>query len=452
MVLIYVIFLLFSSYSYANSCRSLLSDSTQSTDFSSFLTPLKIENLVQNVDLGAEPRIHTLDPSIDIIVWTNQNKKLFTDIGFPIESFDFRDRNRIVETDFGYAVLDVDELRDWSLLKYTISDLKRTQAFINQVANTPGLFPKGITKEAAEWLRGSAITEYESTDEIEYQRFIREKEFFMFPFKKYAKEESNQEFNQESNEESNQEFNQESNEESNQEFNQESNEESNIIADDEAQFVLEFLTRHFLISNLYVKRPDGSYAKLAEFLDRDSLMLLSRFPELMPAAPVFEGGHFNVEDMKTIFDGDDLYNLVERYFPTVSVSGHALSNLFIAIVEDGEHFLDEEEESNLELDRLFFAELEGFFAVSFEDEVKAMKELSANTIEEAFSREVEKIDEFLALKTDQFKEFTGYNLPVSTVIYDEQVTAMERYYYISFGEVKIPIHILTAFYVFAGLY
>lgn len=433
-ILIFVYFLFSTSILYANSCRRLLSGdtSTEGSQLAGLLAPLSIENLVQNVDFQSNGTVETLNPSTDVVVYSSLDNDLLADKNFPFDELSPRDR--IIETDYGYAVMDVEELRDWTLLQHTIADPSRAQAFINQVANTQGLFPRGITNEAAEWLRWSVFAQYDAIRKAEkniinksasiddfkgpfgmatdfwqekraaFRRLVRQKELIVFP------------------------------------FGQDVRYDPNIMTDYDAQNVLAILVRHFLISNLYVPRSNGEYIKLSEFLDRDSLMLMSRFPALLPAYSVFEDGHFSIEHMFTFVGRDDSYNFSEKLFPVEMVEGQPLSNLFVASARGGDLT---ESESVLSLD--------AYFLVSFDNEDEASG-LSSGTIEEAFSREVERIDAFLTRKSSEFEKVTGYSLPVSTVIEDDFGDYTRRDYIVSFGDQVVPPHVLAAFYVFAGLH
>lgn len=411
----------------AETCKSFLT--THTSSIAGLLAPLEIQSLVKKIDFKSLSDPQSLSPSLNLKVYDRSESAILN--RFKISKSEIGPRDRIVVTDYGYAILDIEELRDWTLLQNAIADQKRAKKFIDWVANTPGTFPNGITKEAAEWLRWSVFAQIESLRKAykriessgvfeagpfgfdmslfqfkrtEYYRLVRQKELFMFPFGIDIRYEINE------------------------------------MADYDAPVVLEILARHFLISRLFVERPDGSYKQLSEFLDRDSLIFLSRFPELLASYPVFEGGHFSVHHMFTTVGRDDSYSIAERSLPRSSFYEDINYDLdFIANVS-------EEDVSSEEPTLDMYA----FFRISFDEEIA--EELSEEQVQRIYSAEIENMDNFLALKSRQFEEITGYRIPVSSAVEYDGFDDLDREFRVSFTRNDTPPHILAAFYVFAGIH
>ena len=202
------------------------------------------------------------------------------------------------------------------------------------------------------------------------------------------------------------------------------------IAEKDGQIVLEILARHFILSRLFVKRTNGEYAKLSEFLDRDSLMLLSRFPELLPSYPVFEGGQFSINYVFTRIGSDDVYTVGKRSISPLAQTDEIKYQ--VDFIANAQGSFDDEQS----------LEQQAFFRISFSEDEDYHK---------IFSSEAESMDHFLTIKTRQFFEATGYSLPVSSVIESDESEYNSREFKVTFGNAKIPPYILNAFYVFASL-
>ena len=142
---------------YANTCDSFLMNNKSPFGL---LARLEIESLSKKINYNTKQDYKDLNPSTNIVVYDSLNFDDLLQDGFNPTALGSRER--ILKTDFGYAILDVEELRDWMRLQFIIADPLRAKAFIDKVANTPGSFPNGITKEAAEWLRWSVFAQTES--------------------------------------------------------------------------------------------------------------------------------------------------------------------------------------------------------------------------------------------------------------------------------------------------
>ena len=408
------------------SCRNLLKSSMSITNF---LKPLEVSNLVKNVNLHADLNTKSLDPSLNHTVYSLKDKGRIEGLEFLFQNMTAKDR--ILKTDYGYALLDVNELRDWSLLHSVIKDQSDAKKFIDSVANTDGLYPNGITKEAADWLRWSVFANEESykaalkksknpiddpldfsfdiykVKKAEYRQLVRQKELIMFPFGLDVRYEQNE------------------------------------ISNNDAPSVLATLARGFILSKMYSKRPDGQYRQFSEFLDRDSLMLFSRFPELLPSSPVFEGGHFSIDHEYVRVGREDSYTLSKKSFATTKFKG--------GIKYDLDFITDA---SDLEIGDTGL-EVTAFFRLYFYDKTQSEDIVYENVTEKdfksIFSQEKEKMNKFLADKRTEFNELTGYDLPESRVVEEIDSEYRSREFIVSFGDAIIPEHVLSAFYVFAGL-
>lgn len=133
-----------------NACIYFLNNTPSS--ISNLLAPLQIDQLLKDIDLNSNTNPETLNPTLDPIVYTIEDTVNVSDLkGLPLEKLSIRDR--ILKTDFGYAILDMDGLRDWAQLSSIIKDEQRVKEFLEKVANTEGMYPKGLTRESADWLR-----------------------------------------------------------------------------------------------------------------------------------------------------------------------------------------------------------------------------------------------------------------------------------------------------------
>lgn len=411
----------------AETCKSFLTAHTSS--IAGLLAPLAIQSLVKKIDFNSLADPQTLSPSLNLKVYDGSELAVLD--RFKLSKSEIGPRDRIVVTDYGYAILDVEELRDWTLLQNAIADQKRAKKFIDWVANTPGTFPNGITKEAAEWLRWSVFAQFESLRKAykriestgihgdglfdfsvalyrqkkeEYRRLVRQKELFMFPFGMDTRYEINE------------------------------------ITIYDAPVVLEILARHFLISKLFVERPDGEFKQLSEVLDRDSLMLFSRFPQLLASYPAFEGGHFNVDHTSTTVGSDDSYIIAERSLET--------SKLYEDIDYDLTFFADVTEENSSDEPTI---DMYTYFTIYFEED--QAEGLTAAQVQKIYSAETENMDNFLAAKSRQFEEITGYKIPVSSDVESKDFPDdINREFRVRFAKDDTPPYILAAFYVFAGLH
>jgi hypothetical protein len=429
-----IIALLWPMTGMALSCQSIFSNSSSP---SYFLQPLSVAQLLRHVDLFTELDPESLNPSLNVVAYSLADKASLIDLDLPVDQLSPRDR--LVETDYGYAIMDVDELRDWTLLRGVIDDPTAAKKFIDTTANTPGLYPRGITRESADWLRWSVFANQEALNRAaenlsrsmpsapnsvadlfdisirmdrlkraEYRRMVRQREIFMFPFGIDVRLEPNE------------------------------------IAEHDAPRVLEILARYFIISKLVVPRPSGEYQLLSEYLDRDSLMLLSRFPEFLAIYPIFEGGQFSVEHEYIKIGRDDTYTLAKSFLSSMDVSQELeYKTHFIAIAHDETTFSE-----GLELTGFFRIE---FFDTDSDGQGVDEPDLDDETFQRIFSLEMEKMDDFLARKTSEFNQIAGYNIPVATAIEDDSSEYGSREFIITFSDSNIPAHVLAAFFVFIGL-
>jgi len=101
------------------SCTEALNPSkTFSSILKESLKTLDVEHHIDNVDLGPIANVRYLSPSSSLAVYTVLDKDLLNEKGFYINelSYTLNGNHRIVETDFGFVVLDHEALEAWSLL------------------------------------------------------------------------------------------------------------------------------------------------------------------------------------------------------------------------------------------------------------------------------------------------------------------------------------------------
>lgn len=126
-----------------------------------FLAPLEVKELVKQVDFNQlDQKELTITLSLDTEVYDSTQLDILKDQ--LVSGFFLKPNERALKTDYGFAVLTVEELRDWQLFSSVINDPARAKALIEKVANTEGFYPNGITRESADWLRWSVFAHWEA--------------------------------------------------------------------------------------------------------------------------------------------------------------------------------------------------------------------------------------------------------------------------------------------------
>ena len=151
----------------ALSCKDLFSTSAPSSpiltpQLYSLLEPLQIVRLVQKIDFQSQFDPSTTFPSYDKVVYSREDAVVLKELGLPTEKM--KNEHRWVQTDYGFALMDVHSLRDWSLLSRVIKDPEAAKKFIEYVAENEGVYPAGIARESADWLRWSILAIESSLD------------------------------------------------------------------------------------------------------------------------------------------------------------------------------------------------------------------------------------------------------------------------------------------------
>lgn len=423
MMLRYLSFFTFLGFVFAQS------EAMASDDFCArLLQPVAIKTLMKKVDWKNLDRDETsLDPSLNAVVYTASQKNNLDDLGLPLSHLS--DEDRILETDYGYAILAADQLQEWQWLKTVIDKPSEAKKFIDYVANNEGVYPKGISEEAADWLRWSVFAHKESfvkakqelghfTDGIidskvpyrksyrdyenelyilkrfEFNSLVRQKEIFIFPFgfeDKLLLDE---------------------------------------IALDDAVTVLEVLARYFILSKLYVKKSDGYYSLLSSLVDKDTLMLFSRYPLLIPLYPMFEDGHFEIEKEITKIGTEDIYFLAKKRLLSSKLENGVPYNLeFNAMMDD-------------------YDGLSAKFSIEFNDYEINMMDGST----QLFAKTVIDLNALVAEKSKQFTEHLGIPLPKITI--EGQNGVDDTYYNFIFTSndmTKLDAKVYGAFLMFIAL-
>ncbi len=404
---------------------------------SNFLEPLKIDRLVQKVDMSNNYDPATLDPSLDKTVFSKDDFSDLKKLGLDWISMEKADR--LVETDYGFAVMNVHELRDWSLLASIIKNPEAAKEFIENVANHKEVYPLGIARESADWLRWTvyanelslrnAVTkmvskkgpsdpltlenamdmvyEFDLARRAEYRALVRKKEIFMFPFTRNLEPGTGE------------------------------------INRWDAQVVLSTLARYFLLTRLYVGNDQDGYRLLSEHLDKDSIMLFSRFPELLPAKSVFEDGHFSINKVYTNIGSDDTYTVAERTFSSaVQYSNIRYDVNYFAYVSGKDY-----NEPNLDI--------LGYFRIVIREDVQNSElgsgKMSTVDYEKLFAQEKINMQSLISLRAAEFRRLTKYPLPEPKIREDKESEYDYREFHVDFGSQAIAPHIMTAFLVFTAL-
>jgi|GEM_PF-4116446 len=420
---IFALVFLLSASSFAMTCDKFLENGS-STATAVVLYP-SIQKLVQGVDYRLDSDSADVAPMPTYITYGLAEMNMISDLPIPLD--DFGKNDRILETDYGYALFNADELMYWSELDKISASGYGAQTFIDHVATHRDYYPLGLTKEAADWLRENIFAHEESfrtaaeglSDSRTNQNLVQLLERQKNEFKEIVKRDQTLVFP----------------------LNFDGGDDYKVIGTQDAQAVLEVLNMHFLLSNTFVKSHEGAHVKLSEILNRDSLLLLARFPALFPAYSIFEGGHFKVDYSNTIIGQNDVYTLVRRDLPQIDHAQGA--DVFTHFYSSARDSINNYGESQLEVS--------GRFRVNVDSESSGVYRLISSELDKVFSLEQDRMDSFLADKTDAFERATGFVMPVSTVIEIKSAELFSRDFEVSFGDVEIPQHILAAFYVFAGL-
>jgi len=454
--LIFVVFSVFTIYSnfcFSNGlCQKLLSSKSQTTtlvakqedkkslthpeilsdgetDFSLYdFLSLDIDDSIKHVYLGDHPGMKGLLPARDLRVFSAIDMEALD--GFPVA--DLKETDRVVKTEFGYAVMSGEDFRHWKDLAEIISDPKRAKEYIETASNTKGLYLPGLTRSAFDWLRWSVDAELSSFSEARKalgvkgksdlisslhdvfklkdqlrDEMVQKKEFFVFP------------------------------------FGVDKNKMFNFISEESSVKLLSLLARYFVLSNLYIERDNEGvdYVKLSEVLDRDSLMLMSRFPELLPAASVFESGHFKVVYAKTKITHNDSYKLSNVTFPTKKFRYADFDSSFRSYVREVKGDV----------------RVSGYLTMTLAVPDIPSSLLSVSFVEKLYEMELRSMNVWLIKMLMDFNDQTGYGLPpVRFKLLPNDSDTFERNYKVQFAldmsdrSIKAPPHVLTAFYVFIG--
>ena len=182
------------------SCFQIFAENPKLTAFA-FFQPFKIGPLVQRVDYRDNFNPQSLDPTLDKLVFSRNDIQLLQELELPMHRM--RSEDRWVETDYGYALMTVNELRDWTLLARIIRDPEASKRFIENIARHDDVYPSGITRESADWIRWSVFVNELAVQRVvnrlnpreddlanyqkfkiylndEYRKFVRQNEKLMF--------------------------------------------------------------------------------------------------------------------------------------------------------------------------------------------------------------------------------------------------------------------------------
>ncbi len=395
-----------------------------------YFQPFKIDSLVQRVDYRDNFDPKSLDPSHDKLVFSRDDAQLLH--GFDLPILRMQNEDRWVETDYGFALLNVYAFRDWTLLGRIIKDPEASKIFIENIAQNDQVYPTGITRESADWIRGSLFInelavqkavkrlDPHQDEQLNFQKFkiflteeyrflVRNQETFMFPI-------GNDMFLKQ-----------------------------HEISLKEAPIVLATLARFYLLSHLYVKGPDqGYYRLLADYVDKDSLMLFSRIPELLPSHPVFEVGHFSIEKESIKIGHDDLYKIASK----LSFRNHVLSSIQYEV-----HFIARARARDLLSAKADV--VSGSFQIHFVDPSNARSTIYENSntgkLRKIIAKEVDRMEHLIAKKVIEFETLTGYRLPEARIIEKQVAENADREFAITFDPNDLPAHVLASFFVFVSL-
>ncbi len=433
-------------------CNQLLQAQDTTKTFSSnlkdtLIETLKVENLLDEVDLGSLGDVRYLNPSSSLSVYTVLDKDLLVEKEFYIDelNLNLNGTHRIVETDFGFAVLDSEALEAWSMLEQTLSDSVKAGEFIEYVSLSEFIHPGGITKRATDWLRKSRYLHFKAQflaenffreklnnsgesvpyrkifikRKLEYQRLTKKDNTFMFPFDSALEDGVAK------------------------------------MSDTDAQSVLTILARHFILSHMFVKkRLDNTYVRLGDILDRDSLFLISRFPELFPIYPLLKSGHFHVETSTEFVGSEDLYSIGSNDFEPKKVKLNLISQkgrkgvssavMNVNLLKKFNIFVEGRSETQQHKVRIT-AEL----TLSFKEKNRLLKNVNRHSIDEVFIEDVLGFHYFLNRQVELFNSKTGYHLPEAQILLsDDSYEDNQRTYTLSFGNMYLKPHVLSAFYIF----
>lgn len=424
------------------SCREFLTSTPSLTENKpSFgVETLKISQLIQKVDWKALQRDQsTLNPNLSAVAYDKSQAHLLKEFNLPLNSLSESDR--VLETDYGYAIVNVHQLRDWQMLSSIINDPAASKAFLEKVANTEGYYPNSITKNSADWLRWSLFAEYESrrksieqvgphpfanqnymsmfdyirpesmkyyadlfkAKRAEFRRLIRQKNIAILPFGVRKGDNFNE------------------------------------IAEEDASLTLSILARYFVISKLIVQRNNGEAILLSEFVDQDALILFSRYPELLPLYPMFEDGHFEIANEETTVGHEDVYGLaLTEVMQGELASGVTYSVSFNPLMDDDEGVTG-----------VFFLNFDGYD--QGEDSYKELTlKVPAQQIHRLYSDIIEKLNHMMAIKSSKFTQLTGVELPVFLVEFDQSSDRLHPEF-IFYNNDSIEPNLFAAFLMFAAL-
>lgn len=404
-----------------------------------FLEPLQIRTLMKKVDWkNLESDGSTVTPSYDVVVYDKANESLLRDLKLPLSKLSSKDR--IVETAYGYAIVDVDQLRDWQMLSSVINEPVRAREFLEKVGNTEGYYPNGITKESADWLRWSVFARYDSarkahnkagrpptSDEYDFMEFmmkdleysmavdhekreifrrlVRQKNVYIFPF---GITDITLDLNE--------------------------------IREDNAVIVLQTLTRYFMLSKLLVKRPSGEYILLSEFIGNDSLMLLSRHPNLISLYPMFEDGHFEIP-REYVIGHQDTYSIASK---KLIISEMKEEVKYTVKVNQNIYYEDDSVESNISVSFDDYSSLEDGYS-------KLLNVVSAEDVKKLLSELDSDLNNFVARKTSEFREVTGVDIPEFIVEHeDDSDLAIASQFTLKTNQDVDPV-VYSAFLMFMAL-
>ncbi len=418
----------FSMINQSLSHAKVLSDGEIDLSIYDFLS-IGVDESIKRVYFGDHPGMKGLLPESDLRVFSAIDMEALD--GFPVDNL--KDTDYVVETEFGYAVMSAENFRYWKDLAKIISDPKKAKDYIETASNTENLYLPGLTRSAFDWLRWSVNAELTSFNEAKkvlgvkgkngaidslgdmfelkdklYDEMVRKKEFFIFPFGVDKKE------------------------------------KFNFISEESSVRVLSLLAKYFVLSNLYVERDNEGveYIKLSEVLDRDSLMLMSRFPELLPAASVFESGHFKIVYAKTKITHDDSYRLSKVKFPTKKFRYTDFKSSFRSYVREVKGD----------------ARVSGYLTMTLAAPDIPSSLLSVSFVKKLYEIELKAMNKWLIKMLIAFNDKTGYSLPpVRFKLLPNNSNTFERNYKVQFAldmfgnPIKTPPHVLTAFYVFIGI-
>ncbi len=419
-----LIFFLFFSFSsgFASTCSEVLNTKPLfSLTLLESLKTLNINHLITKVVLNSFENIRELSPNATLKAYTILDREYLLSKGFVIE--EFNENQIVVETDFGFSVLNEEEFKAWVELEEIIDDDSKAQFFVEEAAFTEMVYP-GITNQASDWLKFSAYTHFHaqelaenffkkrrvSQDVIlarrkkEYSKLSNKTDQYMFPF----------------------------------DYGLDIGEVS--ISKVNAQIVLKTLSRHFMLYNLYVKKTNEEgefyYQKLREVVDQDSLILFSRFPELLRIFPLFEGGHFSINRRTEYIGSEDQYILSDVKLRAIQIKQFKMLKNFVIYAFD-----DEDQEGS-------GVELKAVLNMTFENPTEALDRLGAASVESSFLNEMLSYDHVLKRYIKEFNEITGYNLQIGVFVLGDQVDFMTREYKFKFVGVEIEPYVQAAFYLF----